>query len=93
MVFFTKEEKTYGNFWKSVSSRSWYTFQVKACSDAHILLTSAANRWDGDVYEIVLGGLANTQNFIKSRALSTEVRAHIIHCDGLCRLGGTYEYY
>ena len=42
------------------------TFQVKASSDAHILLSTQMKNTGGFVYEIVLGMQSNTDSGIRS---------------------------
>ena len=59
---------TYG--WKM--SGSIITFSVKACTDAYISLLSQDD--DGDLYEIVIGGLDNQPSVIRG-GKQTEILA------------------
>ena len=47
---------------------SMYTgivFKVKACNDAHVILSSMADYQDGNYYHIIIGGWDNEKSAIK----------------------------
>lgn len=48
-----------------VASRSWLTFKVRACKDAHVMLFS--NAMTSEAYEVVIGGSSNTVTGIRDQ--------------------------
>ncbi|CAC5399285.1 unnamed protein product [Mytilus coruscus] len=61
-------------------------FQVKACNDAFVLLSSASDLNSTVLYEIVIGSRSNTAIFLRRKyggitALMTGIKAIVLFCD------------
>ena len=54
----------YDRVWISPGGES-FTFTVKACNDAHLVMTSIPGDYQTDVYEVVIGGSENTNTYIR----------------------------
>ena len=50
---------------KSIIGQNWIVFQVQACSDAHVALSELFNNVKTKTYEIIIGGNANKNSFIR----------------------------
>ena len=54
----------YKNTDLDLSKADGIVFKVKACNDAHIILSTSTN-FDNNMYEIALGGWQNTASIIR----------------------------
>lgn len=68
-----------------------FEFQVKACNDAFVLLSSANDLNSTVLYEIVIGSRANTVIVLRRKyggktALMTGVKAIVLFCDEYTKL-------
>ena len=62
----TPDEYMYETLWKSVKNRDYFTFQVKACGDVHVILSNEIGQIDQDIFEFSIGGWNNTQSVLRS---------------------------
>ena len=62
----TPDEYMYETVWKSVKNRDSFTFQVKACGDAHVILSNEIGQTDSDIFEFSIGGWNNTLSVLRS---------------------------
>ena len=69
------QEYGFGRTWLS-TEREVLQFSVKACSDAHVMLTAVPGDYTADdAYEIVFGANSNKETYIR--------RGYKVHFDGL----------
>ena len=76
-IFRLYTPETYGyDYMMMVTPRMYIDFQVAACNDAHVALSTSATNLNSSTYEIVIGGGSNTKCFIRTATLrATRQRA------------------
>jgi Farnesoic acid 0-methyl transferase len=65
----TPDEHKYVSMWKSVETKNFWSFAVRAGGDVHVILTSRVGRTDSDLYEFVIGGWFNNMSVIRTEIL------------------------
>ena len=61
----TPDNYYYNTMWKSVQGRNFINFAVRACSDAHVVLTENEGDTSGKVYEFIIGGWTNSKSLLR----------------------------
>ena len=74
----------YRIFWLNVT-QSYFVFHVRACRDAHIVMSSRYGLVDSDTYEVVIGAGDNQQTLIRDERLgwtmSQQYTPEVLSCE------------
>ncbi|CAH1794507.1 unnamed protein product [Owenia fusiformis] len=85
VTIYTPNDYNFVHGWITTYGLNQIVFEIEACSDAHIQLPLDPTNTAVDVYEVVLGGWANTQSAIRDRKmgeLKTQAATpNILNCD------------
>ncbi|CAC5400190.1 unnamed protein product [Mytilus coruscus] len=65
------------------AKKRFIKFQIKACSNAFVLLSSAFNLQSPDFYEICIGGSSNTKIYLHIRRFSSDISEYQFDVPGL----------
>ena len=66
-VSMTPDDYEFQHGWVSVKGRTDVVFDVQACNDAHVALSSFSNLQNVMTYEVVLSGWSNQRSVIRAR--------------------------
>ena len=69
LVMATPDEHKYVTMWKSVETKKFWSFSVRAGGDVHVVLTSRLGQTDSDLYELVIGGWSNSASVIRTEVI------------------------